>query len=290
MLAAGHACVALLSMLRALPPEIAARCLRPALLLYPRFRPRHVSRLRACFAASPFADRLDVPGYYAARLRLLLEGLRAHGRDAAPGTKVEGMEHYLEALAEGRPVALVGLHAGPLEELHRIPPAPEGRPFRILTVPAFSPPLTAFMARGRRSAGKEILWIGSRGPQRSKAGQRPEAERRLEAGLRRIIAGNGVLALMADQHPGQPEACEYLALWDRVRVPYPGRLLRFLTKAGFLFVPVSVRRGTDGSSAFRFHPATREASPASIRAFLEEAISRAPEQWNWSYPKIGVHG
>jgi lauroyl/myristoyl acyltransferase len=127
------------------------------------------------------------------------------------------------------------------------------------------------MAGGRERNGKRVLWVGG-----------------LERGLRQVIAARGVLALMADQHPGPPEECEYLALWDRVRVPYPARLLRFLSGQGFHFIPVSTRLEADGVSRFRYHPAMGDPSPGNIRSFLEESIAAAPEQWNWSYPKITV--
>jgi lauroyl/myristoyl acyltransferase len=187
--------------------------------------------------------------------------------------QLEGLEHYRKALESGRPVALVGLHAGMVERLHRLPPAAPGKPFFILTAPAFSAPLTAFMARGRELDGKRILWIGGKG------------DRGLEAGLRSVIAGKGVLALMADQHPGPAGECETLSLWGNVQVPYPARMFRFLEGQGFLFVPVSTRLLRDGSAPVRFHPSFDAADPERIRGFLEQAIAEAPDQWNWSYPK-----
>ncbi|MDB5104107.1 MAG: Lipid biosynthesis lauroyltransferase [Fibrobacteres bacterium] len=245
--------------------------------MYPALRPGHSGRLRDRFAASPFGAALNLRTYYAARMRLLLEGLAIHGA-SLPASRilVHGESHYRSALAANRPIALIGLHSGVLELLHRVPEAPEGRPFRILTAPAFSPPLTEFMARGRELEGKRILWIGNRD------------QRGLENGLRSVIASNGVLALMADQHPGPAGDCEYLGLWDRIRVPWPARLMRFLASRGFLCVPVSTRLEPDGRSRFDFHPVLKEPDGDGIRAFLETAITAAPDQWNWSYPKIRI--
>lgn len=182
-----------------------------------------------------------------------------------------------------------------VELLHRIPEAPEGRPFLILTAPAFSPPLTRYMARGRETDGKRILWTGRFD---GKGHGDNAGKRGLERGLRSVIASNGVLALMADQHPGSADECEYLTLWDRVRVPWPARLIRFLAAQGFQCLPVSTRMLKDGIGAgpagsaatarFDFHPVLARADADGIRAFLEKAISEAPEQWNWSYPKIGL--
>ncbi len=212
---------------------------------------------------------------------------------------VEGAHHYSSALLSDRPIALIGLHAGILELQHRIPAAPKDRPFLILTAPAFSPPLTRFMAAGRELDGKRSLLIGNRRQrnrkeEKRKAGKRNAAsreewdgpDRNLESGLRSVIASKGILALMADQHPGPAEDRQYLDLWDAVRVPWPSRLLRFLSSQGFLCLPVSTRLEKDGTPRFTFHPALEEPTAGNVRAFLEAAIAAAPEQWNWSYPKV----
>lgn len=289
--AAGLACVAALSVLRMLPVGAAEGILRPLLPLYPLIRPGHARRLQACFAASPFSERLETGSYYRTRLRLLLQGLKMHGvappgrHPGYPRMRIEGESIYARTAGSGRPLALIGLHAGLFELLHRIPGVPEGRPFQILTAEAFSPPLTDFMARGRESGGKKILWVGG------------ERERGLERGLRSIAAANGVLALMADQHPGGAGKVEYLRLWDRIAVPYPARLLRFLASRNFVLLPVSTRVEGNGDVHFRFHSAWNEVTKPDashngpelgecVRGFLEEAIAAAPEQWNWSYPKV----
>jgi lauroyl/myristoyl acyltransferase len=273
--AAGALCVLALRGLGALPLEHARALLTLPVRLYPWLRRRHAVRLRACFSASPFAGTLRLSGYYRTRLGLLLSGLSAHGRTVTSAfhlARMEGEAAYARALASGRPVVLLGLHAGPWELLHRLPPAPPGRPFAILTAPAFAPALTAYMAEGRERDGKGVLWVGG-------------GDRGLESGLRKILESRGVLAMMADQVPGPAEACEYLGLWGRVRSPYPGRLLRFLGSKGCVFVPVSVRQ--DGKAAvLTFHGAWDEAGPERVRGFLEAAIALAPDQWNWSYPKV----
>lgn len=278
--AAGALAVGLLRGLGWLPAPLSLALLAPGLLPYRLLRRRHAARLRACFAASPFGARLSLSGYYRRRLALLLSGLRAHGRPvtaAFPRVETEGEGFYAGALASGRPVVLLGLHAGPWELLHRLPSSPVGRPFAIATAPAFAPALTAFMAEGREREGKRILWTGDVGA------------KGLLTGLREILDAKGVLALMADQVPGPAHASEYLELWGRIRCPYPGRLLRFLEERDCLFVPVSIR-SADGAAELRYHGAWEDAGPERVRAFLEEAIASAPDQWNWSYPKIAPRG
>lgn len=271
--AAGAACVALLRILRRLPSRWSIAMLRPWLPLYAVARAGHVRRLRACFAAAPFA--IGLTAYYRARLGILARGLRAHGRPPGAGAyREEGRRHYEDALASGRPVALLGLHAGPFELLHKAPPAPAGRPFRILTAPAFARALTRFMAEGRESGGKSVLWVGGIG------------DRGLERGLRDTAAAKGVLALMVDQHPGGAQAVSTLDLWDRIRVPWPERLLAFLAAKEFVLLPVSARYEGDGVAAIRYHEPLETPSVGAVRGFLEAAIAEAPEQWNWSYPKV----
>lgn len=245
-------------------------------------------RLRSCFAASPFADRLALGPYYRVRLNLLLMGLRAHGRPvtaAFPRIGMEGEAHYARALASGRPVALLGLHSGPWELLHRLPPAPADRPFAIATAPAFAPALTAYMAEGREGEGKRVFWAGSAGSKGGAASKGLAGSKSLEAGLRGLLSSKGVLALMIDQVPRPGGESEYLDLWGSIRMPYPGRLLRFLEARGCLFVPVSVRLA-EGSAVFRYHGAWEDAAPDRVRAFLEGAVAAAPDQWNWSYPGL----
>jgi len=190
-----------------------------------------------------------------------------------PRVVTEGGDFFAGAIASGRPVVLLGLHAGPWELLHRLPGAATGFPFAIATAPAFAPALTAFMAEGREREGKRILWTGSVGA------------KGLPAGLREILDAKGVLAFMVDQVPGPPETSEYLELWGRIRCPYPGRLLRFLEARDCLFVPISVK-SSNGVAELRYHGVWETADPDRVRAFLEEAIAAAPDQWNWSYPKI----
>jgi lauroyl/myristoyl acyltransferase len=273
---AGALAVGFLRGLGSIPVELALALLTPGLLPYRLLRRRHVARLRACFAASPFGDRLSLPVYYRRRLALLLSGLRAHGRPvtaAFPRVETEGAGIYADALASGRPVVLLGLHAGPWELLHRLPASPADRPFAIATAPAFAPALTAFMAEGREREGKRILWTGD------------VSAKGLLTGLREVLDAKGILALMTDQVPGPAQSSEYLELWSRIRCPYPGRLLHFLEERDCLFVPVSVRMA-EGIAKLRYHGAWEAAGPDRVRAFLEESIAAAPDQWNWSYPKI----
>jgi lauroyl/myristoyl acyltransferase len=271
----GILAVAALRALRRLPLPFARFLLSPGPLLHRLLRRRQRARLRACFAAAPFAGLSEGP-YYRRRLDLLLRGLRSHGRpvtEAFPRVRVEGGERYRAALASGRPVALLGLHAGPFELLHRIPEAPEGRPFRILTAPAFAPALTRFMAEGREGPGKRILWVGGTGG------------RGLEKGLRETAERGGVLALMVDQHPGGADVGR-LELWDRIRVPWPERLLAFLHGRGFVLLPLAARLEPGGGAEVRIYEPLPGPEAEHVRAFLETAIGAAPEQWNWSYPKI----
>lgn len=269
--AIGLLCLTALRMVRFLPPTFLVVALRPLLPFYPLVRPAHIRRLRACFAAAPFP--IAIGAYYRCRLGLLAKALRSHGGSRQP-VRQEGLAHYREALATGRPVALLGLHAGPFEMLHQVPEAPYGRPFRILTAPAYSRRLTAFMARGREAPGKNVLLVGA------------EGNRGLERGLRDTADSKGVLAFMVDQHPGKQEAVATLDLWGCIRLPWPRRLLEFLASQDFVFVPISARIDEAGEAVVRYLPSLPEPDGPAIQAFLETAIAAAPEQWNWSYPKV----
>jgi lauroyl/myristoyl acyltransferase len=234
------------------------------------------------------------------RLQLFLGGLHQHGRPIpTKSVLVSGEAYYKQALDTGRPVVLLGLHAGLLELLHQIPATPPRRPFLILTAPAFSTALSKFMAQGRAKEGKEVIWM------RSQRNKRPLIGWDLATGLRSVLKRSGVFALMVDQNP-QPELeRDILILWNGISVAYPARLLDFLSRSGCLFVPVSTFLQDDGCSHFTFHPtwdqtevktsSLGETTPnlpslqVRIRNFLETSIAQAPEQWNWSYPKTKPH-
>lgn len=271
----------LLVAVKGLSPETAWRLLSPLLPAYIRLRGARSRRLAALFAATPFRRHLAVDAYYRRRLDLLLRCLRLHGAPLDSGlVETEGWEHYRAALGSGRPIALLGLHAGVVELLHRLPEA-AGRPFRILTASAFAAPLTDLLRRGRERDGKRVVDNRAPGP-----------------GLREVLKGRGVLALMADQVPGP--GAPVLRLWDRIAVPWPERLLGFLESQGFVLLPVSTRLVSgdpgerQGRSRYRFHPPWEfgpgedrgEGMSLRLRAFLEGAVAEAPDQWNWSYPGI----
>lgn len=272
-LLAGRLAAAVLGILRDTPLPVSRALLSPWLGAYPRLRPAHARRLVSLFAASPFAASLSLGAYYRRRLDLALASLRLHGRplDRA-SVRVEGGDFYREAVASGRPVALMGLHMGVVELLHRLPEASAGRPFRIVTAGGFAGTLSDFLREGREVEGKTIL-----------------SNHTLARGLRGVIQANGVLAFMADQVPGEPE--DWMTLWGTVEIPWPRRLIGFLHGQGCAVLPVSTWVAEDGAWVYRYYAPWAEApigeNPESrVRAFLEASIAQAPDQWNWSYPKL----
>ncbi len=294
---AGFFCLAALKLLRHLPTNFLHSIFKWTLPAYFWIRRGQANRLRKCFVASTFSNELTLQSYYRMRLRLFLIELRQHGRPFEPGlVTIKGDSHYRLALASERPVVLLGIHAGLLERLHQVPEPPKGRPFLILTARAFANALSEFMASGRKRDGKDIIWMGSHRYTNPLAGQH------LAAGLRLILKKNGVLAIMVDQNPRPELGQDFLMLWDKISIAYPARLLEFLNRKNCLFLPVSTFLQSDGTSVFTFHPAWNpigekkgKSSPEildrinlqhRLRGFIESAIFQAPQQWNWSYPKI----
>ncbi len=293
----GFLCLATLRVLTQLPPNFLHSIFHWTIPIYFWIRRKQVQRLRKCFTVSPFSQDLNLLSYYRMRLRLFLIGLRQHGRSLEPGSiTVFGDSHYKSALTSGRPVVLLGAHAGLLELLHQVPLAPKGRPFLILTAPAFTDALSKFMAAGRKRDGKDVIWMSAH------RYTNPVAGKGLAAGLRLLLKENGVLAMMVDQNPKPELESDFLLLWDKISITYPARLLEFLSNSNCLFVPVSTFLQANGKSVFTFHPPWNplgrknvKSSPETldrinlrtwVRGFMESTISQAPQQWNWSYPKI----
>jgi hypothetical protein len=264
----GFLAVALLRLIARLPLSLSFATGALLLPLYIPFRRRTRVRLGRL---SRGGLRVAPPAYYRTRLRLALLSLR-HLFQRPDGTKVciEGRERYAAALASGKPVVILGWHQGPVELLHRIPhedPAAVGHPAFLLTAKAFAPALTKLMQHGRAGTRKEILHPHSL------------------AALKRWEKEKGILALMIDQVPGKPE--EWLApLEGCVQVPYPGRLLDWLAQRDAEFLVVSVRLENTHDIAFRYEFVDSRLLREDLAFHLDRGLRAAPEQYNWSYPKI----
>ena len=272
--AAGYVAVAALKLLAKLPVPLAhglGQPLLPLYLLSLLWRPR--MRRRLSYAAPPgVAKPMFAFAYYSVRLRLALLSLRhLLGRPDGCNRIVENEDLYHAALATGKPVVLLGWHQGPVELLHRIPhenPVAAGRRKVLMTAGAFSPALAAFMRAGRAVDGKDIATPGD-----------------LHA-LRRWERDQGVLAVMIDQAPGQPEA------WIRVsdcglQAPYPSRLLEWIEARQPERLFVSVLWEPGNRIRFRYSPAgvsSLKADAAARMATTTEGLGAA--QYNWSYTKL----
>ena len=261
---AGWLAVAALKFLSQFPPHWIVAMGTPWLPFYALCRPSIRQRL----------GRLPHPltslAYYRMRLRLAALSLRhLTGHENDVPVRVKGEEHYHAALATGKPVALLGWHQGPVELLHRIPSIPEnGRPFFIFTAGGFAPRLTQLLRRGRKQSGKQIV--------------SPESQ---HAALRSWARQSGVLAVMMDQVPGRPR--DWLSLWNgKVELPCPRNLMDWLSERNAVCLAVSTKLEEDGSIVFEYQPV--QPDEKNLGLLIEKAIAAAPEQYNWSYPKIRV--
>lgn len=310
--AAGHFCVTVLRVLRWLPVDFSYSALKLFLPIYPFLRIRRANRLQNIlqkfWKSTPFQSTASIQQnslkkYYQTRLKLLLLNLHVHGRAVNHrNVHVTRKENYNLALTQNRPILLLGLHQGVLEYLHKIPAKPANRPFYILTAPAFAPSLSQFMASGRSLDGKQIIWDRNLSVTDS-AQEKEKSGLSFSNGIREIIKHKGVLAMMADQirTTGNEllkigEAENTIRLFNMIEIPSSIQLLKYLVEKDFLILPVSTFLMSDGISKFTFNPAwnlteikNTENLESEIRSklkiFLEAAISSAPEQWNWSYPK-----
>ena len=250
---AGFAVVAMLRILGLFPPRFIVALGTPWLPIYAILR-------RKSFT------------YYHMRLHLAALSLRhltGHWNDCP--TPIEGEEHYLIALASGKPVALLGWHQGPVELLHHVPPVPkDGRPFFIATAQGFTPLLTRLMRQGREQPGKQTVLVNEQSP-----------------ALRTWVRQQGVLAVMVDQVPGTPE--DWFSLWQgEVEIPYPKKLLDWMRDQDAVFIAVSARLKNHDSILFRYEPVQPDAE--GLQRLMETAIAEAKDQYNWSYPKIRISG
>jgi len=284
--AAGLLAVAILKGIARLPIPLVLACGIPLIPVYLALRPRMWKRLRKAAPTSRQAPAFPVR-YYGMRLRLVLLSLR-HLRGLPDGCThvVENTDLYHAALRTGKPVVLLGWHQGPVELLHRIPhAAPEAaNRFKVLmTAGAFAPALAGFLYAGRAVDGKLIARPGDK------------------TALRRWERERGILAVMVDQVPGLPDA--WSELESGLEIPWPRRLMEWLEARDPVFLAVSVRWEAGDRILFRFDdiapcassssslahdPEGRNALRDRLGPVMSESLRRAPEQYNWSYGKIGV--
>ncbi len=266
----GAFAVLLLKAIGRLPPIVATILGEATLPVYALIRKR--TRRRLVRLQPPVSART----YYRMRLRLALQSLQHfNGRYDGSTIRIEGSSLYADALASGNPVVLFGWHQGPVELLHQIPArnAP-AHPFFLMTASAFSPELAEWMSRGRRISGVTVIRPG---------------DTALLRGWARCESGPGVLALMIDQVPGQTE--NWMTFQKgRVRIPIPTRLLDWIGARRPECLAVSVVLEGAHDTVFRFTRVRPEALRADLSVEMEKALTRAPEQYNWSYGKIAVGG
>jgi lauroyl/myristoyl acyltransferase len=265
--AAGWIAVAILKLLGRLPIGIPLLVGSALLPLYLPFRFRTRARFRRL---SRVGLKIHPYLYYRTRLRLALLSLKhLLGLPDGCTVTIEGREHYEAALASGKPVVVLGWHQGPVELLHRIPQQHAGpdHPFFLMTAKAFAPALTNLMKSGREGTRKEILHPNSL------------------TGLRRWETEKGILALMVDQVPGEPE--EWLAPFHgALLIPFPGRLLDWISQQEADFLAVQVRLEKENRIVFCYYPTDSTLLRNDLAFHLNRSLQKNPEQYNWSYPKI----
>lgn len=262
---AGALAVGVLNVLGRLPTTISLGIGFALLPLYVPFRFRTRAKLRR------LGPRVDVFGYYRMRLRLTLLSVK-HALSLPDGceTKVKQGGFFADALSSGKPVLLLGWHQGPVEWLHEIPAkASAGCACFVMTASAFSPVLADWMARGRERGGVTVVRPGE------------------TDALRRWARDGGVLAVMADQVPGKPEAWLPLPRTG-VQVPWPGRLVDWAVARNPEILAVSAQLEDRNRIVFRYDRIAPDSVKDSIGALMDDALGRAPEQYNWSYGKIRI--
>jgi lauroyl/myristoyl acyltransferase len=261
----GHLSVGILNLTGRLPIGVSLSIGTVFLPFHIPFRHRTRAKLRS------LRPPVGVFAYYRMRLRLALLSVRRALRKPDGCTiTIQGAGSFADALSSGKPVLLLGWHQGPVELLHGIPAeAARDRSRFVMTSTAFSPILAEWMARGRQRAGTRVV--------------RPEAT----ASLREWARNNGVLAVMVDQVRGEPE--EWLSLGSgSVRVPWPGRLIDWAAARNPEVLAVSVHLESAGRIVFRYDPVAPESVKEMVTKLMDEALMRAPEQYNWSYGKASV--
>ena len=185
-------------------------------------------------------------------------------------TSVEGRDNLDAALARGKGVCVVTAHFGNWE-LAGAALAVEGYPVNVVARDADDPIMRELINGARRSKGINVF------------GRRDARQ------LIKILRGNGIVALVPDQHASE----------GAVRITFLGRIAdthtgpaTFALRTGAAILPVFAVRQPDDTIRVEIHPALelpdtgdREsdllAATQIINDALGEGILRHPEQWLW---------
>jgi lauroyl/myristoyl acyltransferase len=279
----GRICVLAIVIVKRVPPSFTFLLFSLLLPLYSVLRRSHINRVKHRIGSSPFKGTLSIKEYYRTRLKLLLHSIKFHDPYTLPKNLiVRNAGLFTSALDSGKPILLCGLHMGLFELLHKVPwteASRRNKSFIVLTSPAFSPVLTAYLNKGRILPDKKV-----------------ELNRSLFRTVRRTLKLSGVLAVMIDQSPFR--GGEYVTLWKKIKVPFNKNLFRVMAGQEAIAVPVSTHINSTGTVVVEYHPPLNPPEDTAfdpsqwkeeVRCFLEQEIARAPAQWNWSYPGIDLH-
>ena len=249
--------------------------------IYFILRKHHVRQVKNRITSSPFKNNLSIVSYYHSRINLAIETIKHHHFASLPDSLIiENSKVFVEVLAQKKPILLCGLHQGLFELLHKVPwleLLKYDRPYAVLTAPAFSKMVTWYLNQGRTTINKQVI-----------SNKNPLA-------LRRILKNQGILAAMFDQSPLRYN--KQITLWDSLILPFNERLLKIFIENEGIILPISTIKTDSTQHIVKFHLPLHQSGNKIFQAeiwkkkislFLEQEISKAPEQWNWSYPGIQI--
>ncbi|MBF0432364.1 MAG: hypothetical protein HQK83_13850 [Fibrobacteria bacterium] len=273
---AGCICVLCIGLIEKCPASVSVFFLQGLLPMYMLIRWSHIQTVRTRILVSPFSGQISIWSYYHRRLSMLIQMIKAHRQKGTSfASRIQGEKYFREAIHSQKPVLLCGLHMGLFELLHRVPfEAGKGifKDFTLITAPAFSKIVTAYMIKGRLAKGKSVVFNSD-----------------LSRAVKKTIRQKGVLAVMLDQYPSPTH--KHFYLWGQLRMRYNPKLLDLFEKAGGHIIPVSTWITHSGESVVNYHPALNRKGGdwgAAIRQFIERQVQKAPAQWNWSYPALKI--
>ena len=217
---------------------------------------------------------------YRSYARDTIDFIRALGNrtDLLTSVQTPDADRFSSVIAQGRGVIVVGGHFGNWELGGLVLRSLSGLPMSVVGRPEPSPIVGELRRRMRESWGIESVEIGH------------SLETALR--LRRILASNGLVAMLIDRHVGR----------DRIDVNFFGRRTFFLrtpaliaSLSGAPLVPASMIRQPDGRFVgWLGEPVLVEPGPdgeqsqrratQAIATQLEQQISQYPQLWYQFYP------
>lgn len=235
-------------------------------------------RYRKTQNSLPSKGALSLPSFVKVRLTTYHQFLQYLFKKTRIAPTILGLEKWESTQLDSKngnsiPIVLLGCHQGVVDWMFQAIPVYGGRRFTVITAPAFAQNVTTFMTQARKSPYHDFFVQGDSSPFL----------------LRKALQCGDVVGFLIDNNP--QEDGTLVEFSPGLAVPVPMKLLLWAQKQGAHFFTV---HWTDAHCNFLQLTELKSNQviwdekkwESKLSHFMRECVARAPQLWNWGYPKI----